>query len=104
MVQKKNGVRLSLELHSDGAMDTSYHLGKSNWIFGKALSLSRWKPREQVVQRCCGVSALGDSENPTGRGSEEPALTRRAPRRREGCTTSGGPFQPMRFCDSLILQ
>lgn len=67
MVQKKNGVRLSLELHSDGAMDTSYHLGKSNWIFGKALSLSRWKPREQVVQRCCGVSALGDSENPTGR-------------------------------------
>lgn len=42
--------------------------------------------------------------NPTGPGSEEPALTRWAPRRRGDCSTSGGPFQPLHFCDFLILQ
>lgn len=55
MIQKA-GARLSLELHSN---DTSYNLGKPDWMLGKALSLSRWKPQEQVVQRHCGMSVLG---------------------------------------------
>lgn len=76
MVQE-NGVRPSLEPHSNdtGGYGHELQLGKTHWMLGKALSLSRWKPQEQVVERHCGMPVLGDSENPTGHSCEEPALT-----------------------------
>lgn len=88
-----------------GAMEMSYNLGKFHWMFGKALSLTV----KVETTGAGGAEALWSGcpwrqGKPTGHGCEEPALTRRALCRRGDCWTSAGPFLPVRFCDSLILQ
>lgn len=57
---------------------------------------------EVVVQTDCGVSNLGDIQNLTGYGTEQPALVDPTVSRGLDWITSGGPLQSQQLCDSVI--
>ena len=50
-----------------------------------------------VAQMVCDVSILGDTQNVTGPGPEQPALTGPTLRRRLDYTISRGSFHPTQF-------
>jgi len=58
---------------------------------------------EQVAQRDCGVSFSGDIQDPPGQGPVQPALGDPALAGGLDWMTHRGPFQPLPFCDSVIL-
>lgn len=58
---------------------------------------------EQVAQRHCGVSILGEVQNSTAHGPGQPALGDPALSSRLNCTVLRGPIQPRLFCDPVKL-
>ena len=57
----------------------------------------------QVAQRGGGVYFSGDIPDPPGQGPVQPALGDPAPAGGLDYMTHRGPFQPLPFCDSVIL-
>jgi len=58
---------------------------------------------EQAAQGDCGVSFSGDIQNPPGRSPVQPAVDDPASAAGLDLMTHRGPFQPLPFCDSVIL-
>jgi len=58
---------------------------------------------EQVAQGGCGVSFSGDIQDPPGRSPVQPARGDPASVGGLDWMTHRGPFQPLTFCDSVIL-
>jgi len=58
---------------------------------------------EQVAQGCCGVSFSGDIQDPPGCGPVQPAVGDPSSTGELDQMTHRGPFQPLLFCDSVIL-
>jgi len=58
---------------------------------------------EQAAQGGCGVSFSGDIQDPPGWGPVRPALGDPALAGWLDQMITGGPFQPLPFCDSVIL-
>ena len=58
---------------------------------------------EQFAQGGCGVSSSGDDQNLPGRGTVQPAVGHPALAGGFNWMTHRGPFQPLTFCDSVIL-
>ena len=56
---------------------------------------------EQAAQRGCGVSFSGDIQNPPARGPVQPALGDSALAGGLDQMIHRGPYQPLRFCDSV---
>lgn len=56
----------------------------------------------QASQRDCGVSILGNTQNPSGRSPERPAVVNLALKRGLDESISWGPFQPHPLSDSGI--
>ena len=84
--------------------------GKGNLRNKKDLGEGRvtehWKgdgALEQVAQRACEFSFSGDIQNLPGQGPVEPALGDPALAGELDQMTHRGPFEPLTFCDSLIL-
>jgi len=59
---------------------------------------------EQVAQGGCGVFFSGDVQDPPGQDPVQPALGDAALAGGLGWVTHRGPFQPLTFCDSVILK
>jgi len=57
----------------------------------------------QAAQGGCGVSFSGDIQDPPGQGPVQPALGDPASAGGLDWVTHRGPFQPLPFCDSVIL-
>ena len=57
----------------------------------------------QAAQGGCGVSFSGDIPDPPGQGPVQPALGDPASAGGVDWVTHRGPFQPLLFCDSVIL-
>ena len=60
-------------------------------------------PLEQAAQGGCGVSFSGDIQDPPGQGPVQTAVGDPALAGGLGWVTHRGPFQPLLFCDSVIL-
>lgn len=60
------------------------------------------RSRLPVAQGGCGVSVLGDIQNPVGHSPGQPTLCRSAVNRSVRPEISRGPFQPEPFCDFVI--
>ena len=58
---------------------------------------------EQVAQKGCGITTFGDTKKFTVQVSQQPDLTELALCRELEMMTSGSPFQPQFFYDSVIL-
>jgi len=58
---------------------------------------------EHVAQTGCGVSFSGDIQDPPGQGSVQPTVGDPASAGGLDWMTHRGPFQPLTFCDSVIL-
>ena len=58
---------------------------------------------EQAAQGGCGVSFSGDIQDAPGRGPVQPAVGDPALAGGLDYMTHRGPFQPLPFCDSVIL-
>jgi len=58
---------------------------------------------EQAAQGGCGVSFSGDIQDPPGQGPVQPAVGDPASAGGLDYMTHRGPFQPLLFCDSVIL-
>ena len=58
---------------------------------------------EQAAQGGCGVSFSGDIQDPPGQGPVQPAVGDPALAGGLDQMTHTGPFQPRKFCDSVIL-
>ena len=58
---------------------------------------------EQAAQGGCGVSFSGDIPDPPGQGPVQPAVGDPALAGGLDLMTHRGPFQPLLFCDSVIL-
>jgi len=57
----------------------------------------------QAAQGGCGVSFSGDIQAPSGQGPVQPAVGDPASAGGLDWVTHRGPFQPLTFCDSVIL-
>ena len=57
----------------------------------------------QAAQGGCGVSFSGDIQDPPGQGPLQPAVGGPASAVGLDWMARGGPFQPLPFCDSVIL-
>ena len=57
----------------------------------------------QAAQGGCGVSFSGDIQDPPGQCPVQPALGDPASAGGLDWVTHRGPFQPLLFCDSVIL-
>ena len=67
-------------------------------------SLENWDGAlEQAAQGGCGVSLPRDIQDPPGRGPVQPAVGDPAWAGGLDWVTHRGPFQPLLFCDSVIL-
>ena len=58
---------------------------------------------EQAAQGGCGVSFSGDIQDPPGQGPVQPTVGDPASAGGLDQMTHRGPFQPLLFCDSVIL-
>ena len=58
---------------------------------------------EQAAQRGCGVSFSGDIQDPPGQGPVQPAVGDPALAGRSDQIIPRGSFQPLPFCDSVIV-
>ena len=85
-----------------GATGTNWSTGSSVWTWGRTSSLWGWR---STGTGCPGrnISREGDIQDPPGQGPLQPTVGDPASAGGLDYMTHRGPFQPLPFCDSVIL-
>lgn len=100
---KEQGARLLSEAPSDGTSDNGHKPNLVKCFFLSFFFFCRAdQTLEEVAQRCCGASRLGDIKNLNGHSCEQPALGDLALRLDE--MISRGAFLHQPCCDSAIVR